>query len=124
MVLLFLPLFKSIFFIRIFHFTVSFNHFFILDFIDNAVKQIWGSSNLTEPNCEFKIADIDNDSKNELVVIEGDYLQKPECNGSFVAVWKWNGWGFSNEWRSDRGNYSNLEIERDDEKSYIVVDTL
>jgi len=39
------------------------NHFFVLDFIDNAVKQIWGSSNLTEPNCEFKIADIDNDSK-------------------------------------------------------------
>ena len=100
------------------------NHFFVLDFIDNAVKQIWGSSNLTEPNCEFKIADIDNDSKNELVVIEGDYLQKPECNGNFVAVWKWNGWGFSNEWRSDRGNYSNLEIERDDEKSYIVVDIL
>jgi len=56
-------------------------------------------------------------AKNELVVIEGDYLQKPECNGSFVAVWKWNGWGFSNEWRSDRGNYSNLEIERDDEKA-------
>jgi len=100
------------------------NHFFILDFTDSAIKQIWGSSNLTEPNCEFKVADIDNDEKNDLIVIEESYLQKPECNGSFVAVWKWNGWGFSNEWRSDKGNYSNLEIEKNDEKNYIVVDTL
>jgi len=99
------------------------NHFFVLDFINGSIKQVWGSSNLGEPNCEFKIADIDNDGKNDLIVIEGDYLQKPKCNGNYVAVWKWNDWGFSNEWRSAKGNFSNLEIEKIDEKSYIVVDT-
>jgi len=99
------------------------NHFFVLDFVSGSINQIWGSSNLGEPNCEFKIADIDNDGENDLIVIEGNYSQKPKCNGNYVAVWKWNDWGFSNEWRSDKGDFSNLEIEKIDEKSYIVVDT-
>jgi len=99
------------------------NHFFVLDFSDGSIKQVWGSSNLVEPNCEFKIADVDNDGKKDLVVVEGDYSQKPECDGNYVAVWKWNDWGFSNEWRSEKGNFANLEIEKIDGKSYIVVDT-
>jgi len=99
------------------------NHFFIFNLIDDTIKQIWGSSNLTRPNCEFKIADIDNNGKNDLIVIEGDYLEKPKCSGNYVAVWKWNDWGFSNEWRSEKGNFSNMEIEKNNEKNYIVVDS-
>jgi len=98
------------------------NHFFVLDFVGGKVREVWGSSNLVEPNCEFKIADVDNDGKKDLVVIEGDYSQKPKCDGNYVAVWKWNDWGFSNEWRSEKGNFANLEIEKIDGKSYIVVD--
>lgn len=100
------------------------NHFFVLDFVGGSVKQVWGSSNLAEPNCEFKIADVDNDGKNDLVVIEGDYSQKPKCTGNYIAVWKWNDWGFSNEWRSEKSKILNLEIEIIGGKSYIVVDTL
>ena len=99
------------------------NHFFVLDFVNGKVKQIWGSSNLTEPNCDFQVSDIDNDGKNDLVVIEGDYSQKPKCNGNYVAVWKWNDWGFSNEWRSEKGNFSNLKIEKNNGRNYILVDS-
>jgi len=97
------------------------NHFFILNLIGNSIKEVWGSSNLSNPNCEFKFGDIDNDKENELIVVEGDYLEE-KCNGNFVAVWKWNGWGFSNEWRSEKGNFSNLEIEKINNKNYILVD--
>jgi poly-gamma-glutamate synthesis protein (capsule biosynthesis protein) len=100
------------------------NHFFVLDFASGSVKQVWGSSNLGQPNCEFQFVDIDNDGKIDLVVIEGDYLKEPKCEGNYVAVWKWNSWGFSNEWRSEKGNFSNLEIEKIDGKSYIIVDAL
>ena len=99
------------------------NHFFVLGFSDGSIKQLWGSSNLPEPNCEFKIADVDNDGKNDLVVLEGDYGQKPQCIGNYLAVWKWNGWGFTNEWRSAKGNFANLDIENHDGKNYIIVDT-
>ncbi len=99
------------------------NHFFVFDFIDETMRPIWQSSNLEAPNCEFVFADIDGDGKNDLIVIEGDYSQKPKCNGNYVAVWKWNGWGFSNEWRSEKGNFSDTEIEKINGKSYIIVDS-
>ncbi len=100
------------------------NHFFVLDFVDGAIKQVWGSSNLSSPNCEFKIADIDDDGKNELVVIEGEYTNGKECEGKYVAVWKWNEWGFSNEWRSDERVYKNLVIKKRDGKEYFTFDTI
>ena len=98
------------------------NHFFLLNFIRGKARPIWGSSNLSRPNCEFRIADIDDDKKNELIVIEGDYRDQPRCRGKYIAVWRWNGWGFTNEWRSRAGLFSNLEIERENGKNYIIVD--
>lgn len=99
------------------------NHFFVLDFLHGTFQTIWGSSNLRAPNCEFKIEDTDGDGKNDLVVIEGDYAQAPACRGDHVAVWKWNGWGFANEWRSAPGQYFNLEVEKINGKGYIAVDS-
>ena len=99
------------------------NHFFIFDLVDGVMKPIWQSSNLEAPNCKFAIADIDGDGKNDLVVNEGNYSQKPECNGNYIAVWKWNGWGFSNEWRSKEGNYNDIEIEKIDRGNYVSADT-
>jgi len=99
------------------------NHLFILDFVDGTMKQVWGSSNLETPNCEFDFADVDGDRKNDLIVVEGDYSQKLKCDGNYVAVWKWNDWGFSNEWRSEKGNFSNLEIEKIDGESHIMVNS-
>jgi len=76
------------------------NHFFVFGFTHGAVRPIWQSSNLEAPNCEFMIADLDGDKKNELIVIEGNYSQEPNCPGGHLAIWKWSGWGFSNEWRN------------------------
>ncbi|MEI7480463.1 MAG: CapA family protein, partial [bacterium] len=98
------------------------NHFFVFDYIKDEVKPIWQSSNLEAPNCEFAIKDVNGDGKNELVATEGDYSQKPNCNGKYVAIWTWNGWGFSNEWRSNKGNYNNLEIESKNGDEYIVAE--
>lgn len=89
------------------------NHFFVLSLNNQEVRQIWGSSRLANPNCEFKIIDVNDDGKNELVVLEGDYKDYV-CQGKYLAVWEWNGWGFSNKWRSMEGDFSNLEIEKID----------
>ncbi len=99
------------------------NHFFVFDLINGVIKPIWQSSNLEAPNCEFTFADIDGDGKNDLITTEGNYSQKPRCNGNYVSVWKWNDWGFSNEWRGEKGNFSNLKIEKIDGKNYIGVDS-
>lgn len=99
------------------------NHFFVLRHADNRVLQVWSSSNLTNPNCEFIIKDLNNDGQNDLVVIEGEYLEDLQCIGKYIAVWSWNGWGFSNYWRSEKANYTNLEVEKIGNKSYIIVET-
>lgn len=98
------------------------NHFFVYSLVDNEIKMEWGSSNLAKPNCEFQLADIDEDGKNDLIVIEGEYQDNASCSGEYIAVWKWGQWGFVNEWRSEKGNYKNLRIERLDNKNYIVTD--
>lgn len=99
------------------------NHFFILNFSQDSVRQVWGSSNLVVPNCEFQIADVDGDGHTDLVVIEGEYNQEMLCVGKYVAIWKWNSWGFTNIWRSEEGDFTNLSIEKNSDQSYIVVDT-
>ena len=89
------------------------NHFFVLSLNDQEVRQIWGSSRLSSPNCEFKIIDVNNDGSNELVVLEGDYKDKI-CQGKYLAVWEWDGWGFSNKWRSTGESFSDLENKKID----------
>jgi len=74
------------------------NHFFMIDLLDNKMKSIWQSSNLDAPNCTIEIKDVDNDGKNDLLVQEGDY-DSTVCTPKYEALWKWNEWGFTNEWR-------------------------
>ena len=76
------------------------NHFFIFDFTKDRIIPVWQSSNLDNPNCAFAITDIDKDGDNDLLVIEGEYGSGTDCQGIYLALWKWNLWGFSNEWRS------------------------
>ena len=97
------------------------NHFFVFSFDKEKIKAIWQSSNLKKPNCEFIFGDVDNDGKQELVVIEGEYGVKYNCQGNYLAVWQWNGWGFSNQWRSQKGKYENLEIKKTAGKNLITV---
>jgi len=93
------------------------NHFFVFAFGEDTLKAVWQSSNLEKPNCDYVLADVDDDGQDELVVTEGEYAEGRQCDAAFVAVWKWNEWGFYNEWRSDRGVYAGLER---DGKTVIV----
>ena len=100
------------------------NHLFIFDLRSGIIKPIWQSSNLETQSCEFTFADVDNDGKKDLLVIEGDYSQAPEFQGDYIALWRWNGWGFSNDWRSEKGNYSGLNIEKNNTGDNIIIDSL
>jgi len=99
------------------------NHFFVFNLENKTVKPVWQSSNLVDQNQEIAIADIDKDNKNELIVIEAGYSNKEICKNNYVAVWKWNDWGFTSEWQSEKGNFCNLEIESIDGKKHIIVDS-
>lgn len=95
------------------------NHFFIYDLVGDEMKTLWQSSNLPVPNRRFLIDDINADKENELIVIEGDYAD-PNRSGQHLAVWKWHEWGFLNEWRSEKGEFSGLKVEEIDGKKCMV----
>lgn len=86
------------------------NHFFIYKFNNGKLQPHWGSSNISAPICKFAVADINHDGENELIVLEGDYKDYPNCTGKDLAVWKWNGWGFENFWQSKKGEYNDFVI--------------
>ena len=97
------------------------NHFFVMSLAGDELKPLWQSSNLEKPNCEFLFSDIDADAKQELIVIEGEYNNNYLCQGKYVALWRWNGWGFANYWRSQEGEYRNLKIGQLENKLVIKV---
>jgi hypothetical protein len=73
------------------------NHFFVFDLVNGEMRAIWQSSNLEAPNCSFEVRDINVDGQNELLTVEGDYADAPNCIPRAKGVWKWNGWGFARE---------------------------
>ncbi|MDD4900516.1 MAG: hypothetical protein PHS62_00165 [Patescibacteria group bacterium] len=82
-------------------------------FAADTVRPLWQSSNLEKPNCEFLFSDFDGDKKPELIVIEGEYDDKYICRGEYLALWRWNGWGFANEWRGAAGRFAKLKLAED-----------
>lgn len=95
------------------------NHLFVYELTADGIKALWQSSNLDQPICEFIFADLDGDNKQELGVIEGEYTTDRSCRGKFLAIWKWNEWGFYNQWRSNEGHFSNLKAVEENSDKYL-----
>ncbi len=86
------------------------NHLFVMDLEGGRVWPRWQSSALDRPNCESLFADLDQDDRYELVVLEGEYGDGAACRGRHLAVWKWQDWGFANVWRGPAGSYKGLDL--------------
>jgi hypothetical protein len=55
---------------------------------------VWAGSALARPVLQFEVADLNQDGKQELVVLEGDYKKSGLLQPDSLAVWQWNGFGF------------------------------
>jgi hypothetical protein len=99
------------------------NHLFLYGWRDGAWRPLWCSSPLAEPIWEMAAGDTNGDGTNELAVLEGDYCSAVEEPARHLAVWRWNGWGFSLQWRSPPGAFRSLSLQdvTGDEALEIVV---
>ncbi len=66
----------------------------------HSYRELWAGSALAWPVLKIKAGDVDGDGKQELVVLEGDYAIGRQGPAQNVAVWHWNGFGFTLDWRS------------------------
>jgi hypothetical protein len=83
------------------------NHLFLYRWRDAAWKRMWCSSPVADPILELAAGDVDGDGANELVVLEGSH-EAPDAPARHVSVWRWNGWGFTLQWREPGGLWHDL----------------
>ena len=62
--------------------------------------KVWAGSALAAPVVQMAVGDVNGDGRNELIVLEGDYATGRDGPAYQMAVWRWNGFGFTLAWRS------------------------
>lgn len=87
-------------------------HVFVYSFQDGKLVPMWQSSNLPQQNCETIFADLDGDGIDELIALDAEYTFDATCSASTIGIWKWENWGFYNQWKSEPGHYWNLRTEK------------
>jgi hypothetical protein len=83
-------------------------HIILLDLRDG--REVWAGSALPAPILALAVGDVDGDGRSEVVTLEGDYTTGHNGPASRVDVWKWNGFGFTLEWRSPPGIFHRLGL--------------
>jgi hypothetical protein len=68
-------------------------------------REIWAGSALPVPLLALAVEDVDGDGRNEVLALEGRYADGRDGPGRHVDVWRWNGFGFTLQWRSPAGAY-------------------
>ncbi|MFA6255147.1 MAG: CapA family protein [Patescibacteria group bacterium] len=93
------------------------NHLFLYQFVEThniaSLQMIWGSSALDQPIREMALADLDGDSKNELVVLEDTNSVGAirESHLRNLSIWRFNEWNFVNFYKSRQGKFFDLKTD-------------
>jgi len=81
-------------------------HLILLDPHDE--HEIWAGSALPAPLLALAVGDVDGDGRNEVATLEGNYATGRDGPAIHVDVWRWNGFGFTLEYRSPPGTFREL----------------
>lgn len=86
-------------------------------------RELWAGSALALPIIQIAAGDVDGDGGEELVALEGDYVTGRDGPALHVAVWRWNGFGFTLAWRSRPDRLDALalaDLEKDGTPEILV----
>jgi hypothetical protein len=72
-------------------------------------REIWAGSALPKPLAAIAVGDVDGDGVDDLAALEGRY-DAPRDAGFYAHVWRWNGFGFRLDWRSEGGHFRHLAL--------------
>jgi hypothetical protein len=86
-------------------------------------RELWAGSALAVPIVMITVGDVDGDGAQELIALEGDYQTGRDGPARHLALWRWNGFGFTLEWRSPPDRLSALalsDLDRDGAAEILV----
>lgn len=78
------------------------SHIILIGWKGDHWGELWAGSALARPVRSYHACDVDNDGRQELVVLEGNYAERDPRAASDLAVWKWNSFGFDLVTRLDK----------------------
>ena len=87
-------------------------HLILLD--PQTGREIWAGSALPVPLLALVLGDVDGDRRNEVVTLEGSYAAGHNGPAGHIDIWRWNGFGFTLEWRSPPGVFHQLRLTDSD----------
>ena len=70
-------------------------HVILIGWTRGAYNELWAGSAMAEPVTAFALADLDGDTLQELVTLEGRYTEARSAPARTLKVWEWNGFGFT-----------------------------
>jgi hypothetical protein len=70
-------------------------HIILIGWRGSQYSELWAGSALAEPVKSFAAADLNRDSVQELVTLEGMYTESRSAPARALKVWEWNGFGFT-----------------------------
>lgn len=94
-------------------------HLILLDPDDG--HEVWAGSALPAPALALAVGDVDGDKRLEVVLLEGDYVAGRQGPAAHLDVWRWNGFGFTLEWRSHAGTYHQLYLVDADDNGVLDI---
>lgn len=93
-------------------------HVILIHWARGAFVELWAGSALVRPVSQLAVADVDGDSGQELVALEG-YYDSPFKGGS-LTVWRWRGFGFVLVGKVNK-MYQSLWLMQNAGKTWIVT---
>jgi hypothetical protein len=70
-------------------------HIILVGWLSDGYQELWAGSAMADPVRSYAAVDLDRDTLQELVTLEGRYDDPRNAPGRAVKVWVWNGFGFS-----------------------------
>lgn len=84
-------------------------------------REIWAGSALPAPFLDLAVGDVNGDTQPEIVLLEGDYVTGRQGPARHVDVWRWNGFGFTLEWRSPPGTFRQVYLAEADDSRILEI---
>lgn len=95
-------------------------HVILIGWMRGRYDELWAGSALADPVTAFAAADLDGDTAQELVTLEGRYTGSRSGPARMLKVWEWNGFGFTVV-SSVKGVFSGLAVAQQENGDFLIL---
>jgi hypothetical protein len=95
-------------------------HLILIGWTGDRYGELWAGSALVNPVLSFRAVDLDGDSLQDLITLEGEYTHARSTPAHLFNVWEWNGFGFTIVY-SQEGFFHDLAIVRTESNQLLVL---